>query len=148
MSDDGAQLRLSIPRRPEAASAARRALASLNGDLHLVSSGRLLDVQLMATELITNAVRHGAGDDVTMVVRTGDAVLRVEVENAGTMFAEADRRAPSTERAGGWGLSIVELMAHRWGIEPASDGISVWFEIDRPDHESPLEISGEAPPPM
>jgi uncharacterized protein DUF4913/histidine kinase-like protein len=66
--EKGALLSLRIPKRPEAASAARRALTSLNGDLHLVSSERLQDVQLMATELVANAIRHSECDDVTMIV--------------------------------------------------------------------------------
>src|SRR3954470_11249598 len=147
MDADDALLSLRLPSRPEAVSAARKALASLNGDLHLVSSERLQDVQLLTSELVTNAIRHSESDDVSMVVRPTPAVLRVEVANAGAGFDELALPEPSHETAGGWGLRIVELIAHRWGVEPNAEGVEVWFEVDRPHSETLLPITGEAPPP-
>ena len=64
MSEEAALLSLRLPSRPEAASAARKALASLNGDLHLISSERLIDAQLLTSEIVANAVRHNDGVDV------------------------------------------------------------------------------------
>src|SRR3954453_11605558 len=146
MLDDDALFRLRLPRRPESVSAARKALAALNGDLHLVSQGCLRDVQLMTSELVTNAIRH-SHDHVSVVVHARETVLRVEVHNAGEAFDERARPQPSYEHSGGWGLRIVELLAHRWGVAPTADGVQVWFEVDRPDSATPLEILGEAPPP-
>jgi anti-sigma regulatory factor (Ser/Thr protein kinase) len=147
MDDNDALLSLRLPSRPEAVSAARKALASLNGDLHLVSSERLQDVQLLASELVTNAIRHSERDDVSVVVRSSATMLRVEVANAGAAFDEVALPEPSHETAGGWGLRIVELIAHRWGVDPSPDGVQVWFEVDRPRSDTPLAITGEAPPP-
>jgi serine/threonine-protein kinase RsbW len=147
MDGDDALLSLRLPSRPEAVSAARKALASLNGDLHLVSSERLQDVQLLTSELVTNAIRHSESDDVSMIVRSSPTILRVEVANAGAAFDELALAEPSHETAGGWGLRIVELIAHRWGVEPNLEGVQVWFEVDRPRSDTPLPISGEAPPP-
>src|SRR3954447_14650093 len=92
MLDDDALFRLRLPRRPESVSAARKALAALNGDLHLVSQGRLRDVQLMTSELVTNAIRH-SHTHVSVVVHARETVLRVEVHNAGAAFDE--RASPS-----------------------------------------------------
>jgi anti-sigma regulatory factor (Ser/Thr protein kinase) len=50
---------LELPPRHEASAAARTALASLHGALNLVSEARLRDVQLLASELVANAVVHG-----------------------------------------------------------------------------------------
>src|SRR3954452_22223354 len=102
-ADGDALLSLRLPSRPESVSAARKALASLNGDLHLLSEGRLQDAQLMASELVTNAIRHSELEDVSIVVRAGASVLRVEVANAGSAFEESDRLEPSYEQGGGWG---------------------------------------------
>lgn len=144
---DDALLALRLPRRAEAASAARKALASLNGDLHLVSEARLGDAQLLLTELVTNAVRHAQTDSVDLRVRATPQTLRVEVSNAGAEFTHADRGRPA-DQAGGWGLAIVDVVAHRWGIEPAGAGsLRVWFELDRPAAEAPIELEGDAPPP-
>ena len=146
-SDDSALLNLTLPARPEAASAARRALAALNGDLHLISESRLLDAQLLVTELVTNAVRHGATTSVELRVRATPRTLRVDVEHAGASFDGRARTEPSPERAGGWGLRIVDVVAHDWGVEGDDGRTSVWFEVDRPSSDEPLELTGEAPPP-
>jgi anti-sigma regulatory factor (Ser/Thr protein kinase) len=143
---DDALLVLRLPRRPEAPAAARKALASLNSDLHLISETRLKDAQLLVTELVANAVRYGR-DDVAMRVSATSDTLHVEVRDAGPEFAPDGLPSPSTERGGGWGLRIVELLAHRWGVEGHGERVRVWFELDRPAAEAPLPVAGEAPPP-
>jgi anti-sigma regulatory factor (Ser/Thr protein kinase) len=145
-SSDDALLILRLPRRPEAPSAARKALSSLNSDLHLISEARLKDAQLMLTELVSNAVRYGAGD-VSMRVNASVQTLRVEVQGAGPRFELDALPGPSTERAGGWGLRIVDLLAHRWGLDGDGERMRVWFEVDRPTAEAALPVDGEAPPP-
>jgi anti-sigma regulatory factor (Ser/Thr protein kinase) len=146
MSDDAA-LTLRLPRRTEAPAAARKALATLNGDLHLVSGARLADAQLLVTELVSNAVRNGTDDSVALVARVTPSTLRVEVANAGSGFDPAQVPAPSHERPGGWGLRIVDVLAPRWGVEPHADGVLVWFELDRPAADAALPLTGSAPPP-
>jgi anti-sigma regulatory factor (Ser/Thr protein kinase) len=147
MSEQAALLSLRLPSRPEAASAARKALASLNGDLHLISSERLLDAQLLTSEIVANAVRHNDGADVQLSVQASDRYLRVEVANSGAAFDPAALPGPSYERAGGWGLRIVDVVAHRWGVRPDRDTVHVWFEVDRPSAPEPLPLTGEASPP-
>jgi anti-sigma regulatory factor (Ser/Thr protein kinase) len=137
-----------LPSRREVAAAARTALATLNGDLHLVSAARLADAQLLLTELVANAVRAGRGAPIELVVRATEETLRVEVANAGGDFDPTDLPGPSIERAGGWGLRIVDALAQRWGVEPTDGGVLVWFEVDRPQSESSLPVSHEAPPPQ
>src|SRR4051794_5636948 len=144
---DDALLTLSLPQRPEAASAARKALAALNGDLHLISSERLADAQLLVTELVTNAVRASTTDAVQLRVQATDKALRVEVANSGGPFDPATLPMPTSLRAGGWGLRIVDVVAKRWGVERTEAGVNVWFELDRPSSPTSLPLSGEAPPP-
>jgi anti-sigma regulatory factor (Ser/Thr protein kinase) len=146
MADD-ALLNLTLPQRPEAAAAARTALSALNGDLHLISSERLGDAQLLVSELVTNAVRVSTTDPVRLSVHATADTLRVEVTNSGPPFSPAALPSPTYQRAGGWGLRIVDVIAKRWGVEPTNDGVRVWFELDRPSSETPLPLSGEAPPP-
>jgi anti-sigma regulatory factor (Ser/Thr protein kinase) len=133
MSDDAASLTLELPRRPEAPAAARKALTALNGALHLVSEARLGDAQLLLTELVTNALRHGGGDErrLALEVRATAEVLHVSVTDGGGGFDPARLAAPSSDRSGGWGLHIVAAVAQRWGVERDAD-TRVWFEIDRP----------------
>jgi anti-sigma regulatory factor (Ser/Thr protein kinase) len=146
MAED-AVLDLRLPGRPEAASAARRALGALNGDLHLISARRLADAQLLLSELVSNAVRAGNGQPVRLRVRATSATLRVEVANSGAPFDPAGLPAPSHERAGGWGLRIVDVVAHRWGVAAEEGSVCVWFEVDRPQTETALPLTDDAPPP-
>lgn len=146
MADDGAILQLALPVRPEASSAARKAITALNGSLHLVSEERLRDAQLLISEVVANAVRHGerSGAPIEITVLATAEVMRVEVGNHGAGFDPAELPGPSPERSGGWGLPIVAALAHRWGVLKASTS-TVWFEIDRPQRETPLD-DRPAPP--
>src|SRR3954449_2927311 len=110
MSDDSGVLKLQLPGRAEAPSAARRALAALNGDLGLVSEERLRDVQLLVTELVANVVRHSDAEAVELDVRATEQVMRVEVSSASPAFAVDADHEPSLEGKGGWGLRIVDVV--------------------------------------
>jgi anti-sigma regulatory factor (Ser/Thr protein kinase) len=138
--EDGALLRLDLPDRAQAPAAARKALTALNGSLRLVSEQRLRDAQLLVSELAANAVRHGGqpGVAVSITVRASLLSLRVEVTDRGAGFGPAARGEPSSERGGGWGLPIVAALAHRWGVEHDAN-TTVWFEIDRPQRDTPIE---------
>jgi anti-sigma regulatory factor (Ser/Thr protein kinase) len=130
-SGDQALLEFELPGRAEAPSAARKALSSLNGSLHLVSDERLRDVQLAVTEVIANAVRHATPEEgaVKLIVRANEEIVRVEVTDQGAGFDPATVPRPSTDRGGGWGLEIVAAIARQWGVE--HDGATtVWFEIE------------------
>lgn len=111
---DEALLRLDLPDREQAPSAARAALKALNGSLHLVSDPRLKDAQLLVSELVSNAVRHGGGGDpVRLTVVATASVMLVEVRDAGQGFDPGDT-TPTTGGGGGWGLGLVASLAHRW----------------------------------
>lgn len=133
MPDDGGLLSLDLPDRAQAPAAARKALTALNGSLHLISEERLRDAQLLVSELVANAVRHGGppGVAVNVTVRAGPQTMRVDVTDRGAGFDPERLPAPSSERGGGWGLPIVAALAHRWGVEHDTN-TTVWFEIDRP----------------
>jgi anti-sigma regulatory factor (Ser/Thr protein kinase) len=144
MTDDDALLRLDLPDRAAAPAAARKALTALNGSLHLVSETRLREAQLLLSELVANAVRHGDAQPVGVAVHASPGVLRVEVSDDGHGFDPNDLDRPSLERAGGWGLEIVAALAHRWGVERGAR-TTVWFEIDRPQADAPLPVRPRDP---
>ena len=93
-----------LPVSPEAAAQARHALDDL-GDL---PDGRMRDVRLLVSELVTNAVRHAnlaTGDVIELVVELADHKLRVEVHDPGGGFVltftdvtERHRAAEALER--------------------------------------------------
>jgi anti-sigma regulatory factor (Ser/Thr protein kinase) len=89
----------------------------------------LEDVRLLVTELITNALRHGAlspGDHVSLKASIDDGVVRIEVRDPGR-DGEVAPRDPGP-RGGGYGLFLVELLARRWGVD-RRDGTVVWCEL-------------------
>jgi anti-sigma regulatory factor (Ser/Thr protein kinase) len=94
-----------------------------------VAEGDLLDVAVLTSELVTNAVRHaGAGTDDTIVVHVAIAadVLRVEVCDRGPGFSRPDVLLPRAQ-GGGNGLLLVERLSSSWGVS-GDDGTCVWFE--------------------
>lgn len=107
-------------RDPDAPARARAALTSALAGIEPQVAG---DVKLMVSELVTNAVRHGAGD-ATLVVHRGDGRLNVVVSDEGS--DQPQLRTPSAD--GGWGLRIIDTCATRWGVEDGST--HVWFEVD------------------
>ncbi len=123
LSVQPAQVRIALPAVPESATRARRMLvqAGLGEDVeHTVS--------LLATELVTNAVRHAATDEqarVVLLARLEPDFVRVEVHDAGPSFDPAVRHT-----AKGFGHRLIDALSSRWGVEH-DRGNRVWFELDR-----------------
>jgi anti-sigma regulatory factor (Ser/Thr protein kinase) len=118
-----------LPVAPEAAAEARHALDPLARHL---PDGRMRDVRLLVSELVTNAVRHAdlaAGDVIALVVDLADHTLRVEVHDPGGGFVPSTP-SPDPARPSGWGLYLVAELADRWGVD-SDETTLVWFELDR-----------------
>jgi serine/threonine-protein kinase RsbW len=114
---------------PEAASEARHALDGLAADL---PGGRMRDVRLLVSELVTNAVRHANlsdGDVISLVIEIAEDALRVEVHDPGGGFVPSVP-SPDPARPSGWGLYLVAELADRWGVD-SDERTLVWFELDR-----------------
>jgi anti-sigma regulatory factor (Ser/Thr protein kinase) len=110
---------------PEAAAQARAAIRKLMPSLN----GAGGDVELLVSELVTNAYRHsGAGDQpIELHVSIEDGRVRAEVADGGAGF-KAEPMPEEKRGVGGWGLYLVDSMADRWGVR-AGPPSSVWFEI-------------------
>ena len=78
------------------------------------------DVLLIASELVTNAVTHSGGSDLDHIhvqVTLDAHGVRVSVRDPG--FSDDRPRVQVTDdmSLSGWGLRIIEQLAHRWGYE-------------------------------
>ncbi|MFC7219981.1 SpoIIE family protein phosphatase [Streptomyces polyrhachis] len=97
--------------------------------------------ELLVSELVTNALRHGEGEirlrlllGRTLVCEVWDAALR----------QPRRRRARDTDE-GGRGLQLVSLLSSSWGSRRTPQGKTVWFELDLPgEGTTPSEATVEA----
>ncbi|MEW1998462.1 ATP-binding protein [Streptomyces coelicoflavus] len=95
-------------------------------------TSRLDDMRLCASELVTNAVLHGAPVGHLVLVRVGSLhdQLRIEVHDAGD--DTPIRRDPAESAPDGRGLLIVSATADSWGVkERTGPGKCVWAAFDR-----------------
>jgi PAS domain S-box-containing protein len=88
--------------------------------------------ELLVSELVTNALRHGYGDirlrlllDRTLVCEVWDSAL----------VQPRRRRARDTDE-GGRGLQLVTMLSESWGSRRTHRGKTVWFELALPGEQS------------
>jgi two-component sensor histidine kinase len=86
-----------------------------------------MEVGLLVTELVTNAVVHGLPAIHLQVCILGAARVRVEVFDGSLSLPEM--REPSLESTSGRGLQLVAGIASRWGARPQLNGKVVWCEL-------------------
>lgn len=114
---------------PEAPSKARLAAENVlqEGYAELIETSMLL-----ISELVTNCVRHAKLEPdkpIELKITTFGNGVKIDVVDYGVGFRYKPREA-GLDRAGGWGLYMVDQLAHRWGI---NDGYptTVWFELQK-----------------
>jgi Stage II sporulation protein E (SpoIIE)/Histidine kinase-like ATPase domain len=81
--------------------------------------------QLLASELVTNAIRYSAGSVTLRLIREGSALV-CEVADCSPALPRLLHAARDDER--GRGLQIVSKFAHRWGARRTPGGKVVWCE--------------------
>jgi anti-sigma regulatory factor (Ser/Thr protein kinase) len=117
--------RLLLKSEPEAASEARRQVQA-----YICSWKIAVDphtAALLTSELVTNAIRHEAGEHVMVVITSGDGQLRVDVHDSSTC-GPIPMRAPA-EAETGRGLMLVESMSSDWGFYWTVAGKAVYFTL-------------------
>lgn len=86
-------------------------------------------VELLVSEVVTNAVRHAQGRRAELrLVRAGSLLCEVADEDH-TLPTLLDAR-PDAEL--GRGLRVVSSLAREWGTSRTADGKTVWFELALP----------------
>jgi Histidine kinase-like ATPase domain len=105
-------------------------------------SGVRDDVELLLTELITNAIIH-ARTEIEVRVKARGAGVRVEVIDGNPTMPVAGTLAPAA--LSGRGLTLVQSMSTRWGAHHnAAGGKTVWFEVVPGAVESPPVVDVDA----
>lgn len=119
---------ISLPSNTDAPKIAREAISAC-GDLGLE---RLDDVLLCASELVSNAARHGSPPiHLELDLEPEDSTILLEVADAGV--GEPLLRTPPSDATGGRGLLVVDAVSTSWGCERLRQGKTVWarFRIVR-----------------
>jgi MEDS: MEthanogen/methylotroph, DcmR Sensory domain/Histidine kinase-like ATPase domain len=111
---------------PDAPFAARRFVAGLLACRPFAGRVAADDVQLVVSELTTNAVIH-AGTPFSISVGCDGSAIRISVQDWSSM-PPILRDGPPAARSGR-GLRLVAAVARDWGVEPGPDGKTVWAEL-------------------
>jgi anti-sigma regulatory factor (Ser/Thr protein kinase) len=120
---------ITFPGIPAIVPAARRFVRGI-----LEGSPCHADCELIAGELISNAIRHTpAGDDggaFTVTIRTAPGWARIEVSDPGTgQWHPLSTDVDDDEAEYGRGLAIVGALAGKFGHDAGTGGQTVWAEV-------------------
>lgn len=114
---------------PEDAGSVRRARWFVSAQLAWWSVDATVagDAVLVASELVTNALRHGRAPR-RLELELSAETLRIAVGDAGP--GRPRRRPFATDRESGRGLALLEALGADWGFEPKpAAGKRVWCEL-------------------
>ncbi|MFK8910721.1 SpoIIE family protein phosphatase [Streptomyces sp. YS-3] len=137
-----------LPAKPVSVGEGRR---FLRGTLREWECEDLTDTAcLLASELLTNAVRH-ACDPLRLRVRCTRDELHIEVCDGSPVLPQA--RSAGLEEESGRGLALLDQLASAWGTLPTQEGKAVWFSLplpgegnENPAADVPLNGPEDGPP--
>ncbi|MEY9969553.1 hypothetical protein ABIA33_007642 [Streptacidiphilus sp. MAP12-16] len=117
-----------FPGEPGSAGAARRMVRDALG-----CDPRTEEAELIASELVTNALLHsasGQGGIVWVMVAYKSEAIRIEVTDEGKHGEPLSGRNPEEAEDFGRGLAIVDALAQAWGAHGEIDEChTVWAEL-------------------
>ncbi|MEW1567929.1 ATP-binding protein [Streptomyces sp. NPDC093509] len=93
----------------------------------LVATGTIEVVQLIVSELVTNARKYAPGPAI-LHLRIAGPVLQVELWDSSPVLPAAE--TPDPHRVGQHGLELVTALARTVTVEPAAVGKRITAEID------------------
>lgn len=80
---------------------------------------------VIASELVTNAILHGA-EPVELTLRCQDGEVTIEVADGDPRIDNVQLSTVDQTDSGGRGLRVVASLADRWGTRPLPSGKAVW----------------------
>jgi anti-sigma regulatory factor (Ser/Thr protein kinase) len=121
-----ASISLELPATAHAPARAREALREA-----VMATGVPPDdrwrAEMIVTELVTNAVRHGPGGPVELAIEAGGGGVRCEVVDPGQGIRLQALMSTDGTAEQGRGLFLVDQLSDSWGVAP--DRSRVWFEV-------------------
>ncbi|MFP5219738.1 MAG: SpoIIE family protein phosphatase [Actinomycetes bacterium] len=95
-----------------------------------VPADAIARVELVVSELVTNAARHSEDAVEVVLACRDDSVLRVEVADTSHRLPVVPEADVDEESTSGRGLVLVEAVADRWGVESLGLSKRVWAEVE------------------
>ena len=96
----------------------------------LLEESRMAELQLVLSEVMSNAVRHGSRlDPIKLAVTPKERVPLRAGHRRGSGLAPHPRATVPDEH-GGWGFFLIEYLTRRWGMTREDRHTRVWFEFD------------------
>lgn len=124
----GVSARLRVAAVPAAARETRHWAVDLVKE-HGAKASAARTVELLVSEVVTNAVKYGAvADAIAVSLRCTDGSVTIRVSDDSTVRPVVRRARPSD--LGGRGMELVERLADDWGVDvDARRGKTVWFRV-------------------
>jgi anti-sigma regulatory factor (Ser/Thr protein kinase) len=119
------QCRVRLAAGPDAAAAARRRVREAIGAWDVPVDPDV--AVLLASELVTNAIRYESGDTVTLAISSGRGQLRVDVHDSSCLLPVVVDTPADAET--GRGLMLVATLATNWGFYLTPAGKAVFFTL-------------------
>ena len=123
------QAQLALVPDTSAPSRARELLNQVIADQ--TGSERCQSALLALSEVVTNAVKHGAMDEsdpINLVIERSEDLVAVQVTQPRPVpQLPSIMDMPEGWSTHGYGLGIIDAVADRWGVQ--LDPPSVWFEV-------------------
>lgn len=119
-------MELRLAAHPSSASRSRHWVAFLARQ-HGARADQVHTLELLTSELVTNALRRSAdGDVLTVALRREQGSIVVTVTDGASGIAEP-RPAPDVE---GGGVGLVAALSTDWGVRVLEEGTkAVWFRL-------------------
>lgn len=123
-ADESCRAGISLAPEPDSVSTARSFVAAMLETWDCDDPDRVVD--LLTSEIVSNAVRKAEGAVRVVAVRIGDDALRVEASDDHPDIPT--RQRPEGHEQGARGILLVQALALRWGVVREEQHKVVWFE--------------------
>lgn len=124
--------RLDLPLGLHAPAAARQAVTGVLYGWGYHDQDWLDGAAVLASELVTNAVRHGGGS-VELALRLHEQLVTMSLVDGASVVPGR----PGDGEAGRRALAVIEALAARWGVRDHEGGKQVWAELPQPAVQPP-----------
>lgn len=136
----GSHAAWTLPRRPSSPGRARQQVRGVLAAWGLAATDTADGVELIVSELVTNAVVHTSTSSVRLRLSlTADGVLvTVFDEGPGPPGAPGKPDLEAACGEGGRGLFLIDQTATSWGVRRLAAGTVVWARLDGPTHRGAM----------